>query len=243
VKYVAVGGVLTYEYEFLRGVSARIGLTENLYSGTTGTSLAVVGTSVRLGFGLGLTAGLPIGDSLRLAAVFDATSQPKMGVLLGPAIKSAYDSCLTGLSNCTFDFDQLFEQQNIVELQPGVAAAWAPLRSLGLTGNVSYSHSTIDNSNSGTVTQTGLSLGAAVDFDFGAVSRVPVGLQVTWSSLIPISGGGSSRFTDVGGGFFYTGRKDLSLGLQVVDRRFRVSPSTDVSWTTIVAMIGMRYYF
>jgi hypothetical protein len=241
VNYVAIGGVLNYEYEFLRGVSARIGLSESLYSGTTGTALAVVGTNVRLGLGLGLTAGLPIGDSIRVAAVIDATSAPRLGLLLGAALRSLADTCQAG--DCTFDLGQLFQQKNVIELQPGVAASWAPFRSLGLTGNLSYSYSSIETSGSGTLSSSGVSMGAAADFDFLAVSRVPVGLQLTWASQIPVSGEDNSRYTDVGGGLFYTGRKDLSLGLQLFVRRFKVVPEVEVSWTTVMAMIGLRYYW
>lgn len=243
VEYVAIGGVLSYEYEFLRGVSARIGLSESLYSGTTGAAMAAVGTNVRLGLGAGLTASLPIGDSIRVAAVIDATSAPKLGLLLGPALKSFADSCQSGLADCTFDFDQLFKQENVIEVQPGVAASWAPFKALGLTANLSYSWSSIETSGAGTVSASGVSMGAAADFDFLAVSRVPVGLQLTWASQIPVSGDDNSRYTDVGGGLFYTGRKDLSLGLQLFVRRFKVVPEVEMSWTTVMAMVGLRYYW
>jgi len=243
VSYAAVGGVLGYEYEILSGVSARIGLSETLYSGTTGAAAAVVGTNARLGLGLGLTAGLPLGDSVRVAAVFDATYAPRIGLLLGPAIKAAYDSCSTGVANCEFDVSKLFQQQNVLELVPGVAASWAPWRALGLTGNVSYSYASIDVAGSGTTSRSGVDLGAAVDLDLYMLWKVPVGLQVTWSSLIPVSGDAGSRYTDVGGGLFYTGRKDLSVGIQFVDRRFKVTPDVDVSWKTFVSLIGLRYYW
>jgi hypothetical protein len=52
-----------------------------------------------------------------------------------------------------------------------------------------------------------------------------------------------NRFTDLGGGLFYTGRRNLSLGIQFVDRRFRVAPDVDVSWSTFIAQIGLRYYW
>jgi len=243
VTYAAIGGALGYELEVLRGVSARVKLSETLYSGTTGAAAAVVGTNARIGLGVGLTAGITLGDSARVAAVFDASYAPRMGLLLGPAVKSAYESCSAGASDCQFDFGQLFEQENVLQLEPGVAASWAPLRSIGVTGNLTWAHASIDTKSSGTLNQDGVSVGAAVDFDFKAVSSVPVGLQVTWNSLIPISGGADSRFTDLGGGLFYTGRKDLSLGLQVINRRFRVDPAVDVSWSTFLATIGLRYYW
>jgi hypothetical protein len=243
VSYAAIGGVLAYEYAFLPGVSARVGFSETLYSGTTGAAVAVVGTNIRVGLGAGLTAGMKLGDSVRLAAVADATYAPRIGLLLGNALRSAYESCSTGVANCQVDFGQLLNQQNVLVVQPGVAAAWAPLRSLGVSGNLSYVYSSVQGTSTEPSEGNAVSVGAAVDFDFAQVSRVPLGLQLTWSSRIPVSSGGTNRFTDVGGGLFYTGRKDLSLGLQIIDRRFRLAPTVDVSWTTLLAFIGMRYYF
>ena len=244
VSYAVVGGVIGYEYAFLRDFAARLVLSETLYSGTTGTSAAVVGTNARLGGDLGLTGGLTFGNSLRVSVVFDANYAPRIGLLLGPAIKSAFDSCSTGITDCRFDFGKLFEQQNILTLTPGVAAAWAPLNALGVTANVSYSYLSIDTVGSGVVSQGAMSLGAAVDFDLRNVCEVPVGVQAAWNTQLRLSGADTSfSFTDLGGGLFYTGRKELSLGLQALNRRFRVVPGVDVSWSTILALIGLRYYW
>jgi hypothetical protein len=242
VSYAAIGGILGFEAAFLDHFSARVVLSETLYSGITGTAAAVVGTNARLGGDFGFTASLPIGQSVRLAGIFDVSYAPQMGLLLGPAIKSAFDSCSTGIRDCRFDFSKLFEQKNVLTIEPGVAASWAPLTSLGVTGNLTYAHSSLSNSNSGAVTSDAMSLGVATDFDFHAISSVPVGLQVSWNSRFPFAGGGDG-FTDLGLGFFYTGRKNLSLGLQVIDRRFRVVPDVDASWTTFIALIGLRYYW
>jgi hypothetical protein len=243
VSYAAIGGALGYEHALASWLSARLRFTETLYTGTTGAAVAVVGSNARLGLGAGLTAGLPLGETARIAAIFDAGYAPRVGLLLGPALKDAYQRCSTGLSNCEFDFSKLFEQKNVLRLEPGVAVSWAPHRSLGLTGNLSYASDSIDSSGSGTVTEGGVSVGGAADFDFNAISPVAVGVQATWNSMIPLSGGTDQRFTDVGGGLFYTGRKDLSLGLQFVVRRFRVAPTVDVSWSTVVATTGLRYYW
>lgn len=244
VEYVAVGGILSFEYAFLRDVSARVGISQTIYSGTTGASAAVVGSNARLGGNVGLTAGLPIGQSVRLAAVFDVSYAPRLGLVLGPAIQSTFDSCATGVANCKFDFDNLFQQKNVLTVQPGIAAAWAPMRALGLTGNISYVYNSTTASNQDTLNQGGVSFSATVDFDFMGISSVPVGLQINWSTLAAFSGGDTGiGYTDIGGGIFYTGRRNLSLGMQVVDRRFRVSPDVDVSWKNVVGFIGLRYYW
>lgn len=71
-----------------------------------------------------------------------------------------------------------------------MAAGWAPLRGLGLTGNLGY----------------------------------------LWANQ-----GGTS--------LFYTGRKDLALGVQVIARQFAVTPDVKVSWNTQLSEIGPRYYW
>jgi hypothetical protein len=244
VDYVAVGGVLGFEYSFLSGVSARVGVSQTIYSGTTGASAAVVGSNVRVGGTAGLTAGIPIGRSARVAAVFDVTYAPRLGLVLGPAIESTFARCSQGAASCQFNFDELFQQRNVLQLQPGIAGAWAPARALGITANASYVYTSIAVKDQETLGQGGISLGAAVDFDFMGVSKVPLGLQLLWSSLFPFSDSDlATGYTDVGGGVFYTGRRELALGLQVINRRFRVSPDVDVSWSNVLALIGLRYYW
>jgi hypothetical protein len=242
VSYAVIGGIFGYEYAFLPGFSARLVLSETIYSGTTGAAAAVVGTNVRLGADFGLTGGLTIGDSLRVSAVFDAASAPRIGLLLGPAVKAAYDSCAMGLTECSFDFGKLFESENVLTLTPGVAAAWAPFAPLGVTGNVSYVNSRIDTEGSESGYDA-LSFGAAVDFDLHEISAIALGIQATWNSLVSIAGSDAFSFTDLGGGVFYTGVDNLSLGVQFVNRRFRVVPEVDVSWSTFVASLGLRYYW
>jgi hypothetical protein len=244
VSFAAVGGALGYEYAVFRGVGVRAFLNETIYSGTTGAAAAVVGTNARVGLGAGITAGMTLGEAIRVAGVLDVTYAPRFGLILGPAVAAAYDSCQSGLSNCQFDFDKLFEQENILEVVPGVAASWAPMRALGVSANVSYSHSSIDTSGSGTRSQDGMKIGAAVDFDFREISRAAVGLQLAYGSFVPFGGEeAGARYTDLGGGVFYTGRRNLALGPQFTVRRFRVAPQVDVSWQTVVAVVGLRYYW
>jgi hypothetical protein len=83
----------------------------------------------------------------------------------------------------------------------------------------------------------------AFDFDFKAISDVPIGLQAVFSWSAPISGTILDHVSDLGGGIFYTGRPHLALGLQIVSRRFKVRPGVDVSWSTYLATIGARYYW
>ncbi len=238
--YAGVGAVLGYEYAFTDNLSARVEASELIYSGITGRSAVVVGSRIQGGAGAGLTYSLPLGDSLRAGVRFDAQYTPNAGLTIGSAIKSVIDSC-NGPEGCNLDSAHAFELKNVLTLQPALAANWAPTPALGLTGNVAFIYAD-QKLNGETFTGRAVSLGAAVDFDFGAISRVPLGLQMQFSWTAP-SGEGLQHVTDLGGGIFYTGRKHLALGVQVVDRRFAVSPDVDVTWSTYLTTIGMRYYW
>ena len=61
--------------------------------------------------------------------------------------------------------------------------------------------------------------------------------------MVSIAGSDAFSFTDLGGGVLYTGIDNLSLGVQFVNRRFRVVPEVDVSWSTFLASLGLRYYW
>jgi hypothetical protein len=243
IDYGAIGGVLGFEYQFVPGFSARTALTETLYTGLSGAAAAAVGTNMRLGGGLGFTGGFPIGRSVRVAGVLDMRYVPRIGLVLGPAFRNLYETCSTGVLDCRFNFGDLIQDRNAFELEPGVAAAWAPMRALGVTGNLSYSFASVGGSQeSGAV--GGIAVGAAVDYDFMAISPVPIALQASFTTLIPVTGHDVTwGYSDFGGAIFYTGRKELSVGLQVVDRRFRVAPDVDVSWFNIIALVGLRYYW
>ncbi|MGC3999967.1 MAG: hypothetical protein QM767_22010 [Anaeromyxobacter sp.] len=239
-EYAGVGANLGYEYAFTDWLSARVHLTELIYSGITGKSAVVVGSNLTGGLGVGVTASMPLGETLRVGVLVDAASQPNLGLTIGSAIKAVVDSCESP-EGCNVDSASAFEKANAVTIQPALAASWAPTRALGVTANVAYQHVS-QKVNDETFTGQALQTSAAVDFDFHAISSVPVGLQAQFSWTAP-SGDGLQHVTDAGVGIFYTGKQDLALGLQVIARRFAVTPDVDVTWSTYLADIGLRYYW
>ncbi|BDG05635.1 hypothetical protein [Anaeromyxobacter oryzae] len=241
--YAGVGGVLAYEYAFFHYFSARFTLTEIIYSGITGKSALVIGTTAQVGASLGLTASMPLGDSLRLAFLVDAGSTPNLSLTIGTGIADIVNRCkASGGQGCTVNTGELFGSTNVATVQPAVSVSWAPFSSLGITGNAGYVRATQTKTGS-TFDGQAMFLGGAADFDFRAISSVPIGLmaQINWTA--PFSGTGLQHVTDVGGGIFYTGRKDLAAGIQVIGRRFAVTPDVNVSFSTYVTTLGLRYYW
>jgi len=239
-EYAAAGGFLAYEYAFLDYFSARAHLSETIFSGINGGSALAVGTQVQIGFGFGATASLPIGDTLRVGFLLDYDTVPRLGLTVAAGLRSIADSCQQP-SGCVIDTSKIFGSTNVHTLSPALAASWAPLRGLGLTANVAYQH--VTSSGDTTVEGDVFYVGGAVDYDFGDISSVPVGLQVQAAWTAPFSGSGISHVTDFGGGIWYTGRKDLAAGVQLVSRRFAVTPNVDVTWKTFIATMGLRYFW
>jgi len=238
-QYAGIGAVLGYEYAFLDYFSARVSITELIYSGITGRSAVVVGSRLQGGATAGVTFSMPIGDQLRAGVLFDAGYTPDAGLTIGTAIKSVVDSCEAGA--CDVTPGNAFELKNVATLKPALAVSWAPHPALGVTGNVAYSWAS-QTINGKTNTGQAFTAGLALDYDFRAISPVPVGLQAQFSWAAP-SGSTFQHVTDLGGGIFYTGRKNLALGLQLVARRFAVTPDVNVTWSTYIANIGLRYYW
>jgi hypothetical protein len=239
--YAGVGAIVAFEYAFLRYFSARLTVNEIVYSGINGSSAIVVGTSVQGGGALGVTASMPVGESLRLGVLFDAGIAPGLALTIGSGLRSIIANCKQG--NCNLDdANNIFAMNNALTIQPALAVNWAPWRALGITGNVAYVHVSQDRNN-GTFNGDAVSVATAADLDFLPIASTPVGLQLVFSYTAPISGTGLQHVTDLGGGIFYTGRPHLALGLQLVSRRFAVQPTVDVSWSTVISTVGMRYYW
>jgi hypothetical protein len=239
-EYAGIGGILAYEYGFMDYFSVRARLTDTIFSGINGKSALAVGTEVQFAFGVGATASVPIGDTLRLGVLFDFFTNPALGLTVATGLQSVANTC-SEPSGCHLDLSQIFGTTTVKTLQPAVAASWAPIRQLGLTANVAYQHL----SSSGATDQSGdtVVIGGAADWDFATMSSVPIGLQLQASWLVPFSSNGLQHVTDFGGGIFYTARKDVAAGAQFIVRRFAVAPNTAITTSTYLSTIGLRYFW
>ena len=238
--YAGVGAILGYEYAFLDHFSVRFSIEELVYSGINGSSALVIGTALSTGATLGFTASLPIGDSIKVGLLLDGAIGPGLALTIGSGISSIIKSCQQG--NCVVGEGGVFGKNNSYSIQPALAMNWAPWRPFGITANVSYAFVTQDQ-NAGSFSGQSFGLGVALDFDFYAISSVPIGLQGIFAWNAPTNGIVLQHVSDLGGGIFYTGRPHLALGLQLVNRRFKVQPTVNVSWSTWLATIGLRYYW
>jgi hypothetical protein len=239
LEYAGIGGVLAYEYAFLEHFSARAILDNIIFSGIDGKSVLSVGTEAQFGFGVGGTASWQLGETLRLGALLDVTNAPNLALTVGAGLRDLADRC-QNTAVCEVDTGELFGSTSVTTVQPAVAASWAPTHALGVTANVAYQNITSDSDE---VDGNTLRLGLATDYDLGAVSSLPVGLLLQFAWTAPFDAEGLQHITDLGGGIFYTGRKDLSAGVQIIARRYAVAENVDTSWETFLVAMGLRYFW
>jgi hypothetical protein len=239
--YALFGATLDYELAFLRYFSARLALAPDVFSGINGSSAIAVGSRLQVQVSTGLTASIPLGDAVRVGFLLDAGFGPNVGLSIGQGIRSVIDSCRQP-SGCDIDTGQVFSITHVFTLQPAAAVSWAPLPSLGLTASLAYLYATDTTSGSSFNGQAVVS-GFAADFDFGRISSVPIGIQAQFRWTAPFSGTQLQHVTDLGGGVFYTGRRELAVGLQLIFRRAAVTGDVDISWSNFLTTIGLRYYW
>jgi hypothetical protein len=242
MEYAGVGGYASYEHAFLEHFSARLWMSDLVFSGTSGRSIVVIGTEVAAGFGAGATASLKLSDALRLGLLVDVSFTPNLALTIGEALGDVIDSC-SAPAGCDVDSGTAISIQKATTVQPSVALAWAPFAPLGITANVAYVHLEPNDTDSSSAAD-GMQLSSAVDFDLGPAVGVPLGLQAAVAWTFPTGSSESlQHLTDVGLGFYYTGRPDLAVGLQLLARRFQIVEAARTDWSAYLLTIGLRYYF
>ena len=223
-----------YDYRFLEWLSAGLTVITSLYSGIDGPSVISIGAQVGIGAGLNVKAGHRFGP-IETAIGLEVSNEPSYGVLVAAAlIKAVHDGVI--------DAGVALQTTHTRNINPFAAASWAPLPALGLTLNLGYIHKQLRLSGGDIVTdQDGIQFAGALDFDFGRISSVPIGLLFAYRLNSGIGDTGISKIEDVTGGIFYTAKREISLGLEVGWRSFTIRPPLDSTMT--VAQLGLQYYW
>lgn len=239
--YAGVGAQLGYEYAFGSHFSARLLVDESMYSGIDGPSVLTVGTKFQAGGSLGVTAAFRPLESLQVGVLLDAGTTPGLALTIGLGIRGLIERCEAG--DCTVgDTDKFVGLNNVAFVKPALAAAWTPWKPLGITANVAWQYAS-QKRNDGDFTGSATTFAAAADLDLRHVWNVPIGLQFAGSYTTAFPGTDITGVAQLGGGIFYTGRENLSLGLQAVARRFKIQPGLDLTWGGNLATIGLRYFW
>jgi hypothetical protein len=224
----------------LEYLSARVGVATNAYLGTGNGAVLTVGSAARVTADIGVKGSLPVGEHFRFSAAFDLTYGPVYSILIAQGVVDIINACRADPANCSVDPRSFLQQQDTITYIAGLSGAWAPLPYLGVIANLQFLAPT--KTGKASVSQNGLTVAGMVDFDAKPLlAWLPLGMNFTYSITSPIGGNGVTTTQDWGVGLYYTGRRDMALGLEL-DWKFNRLESSQVGESTL-AWINFRYYW
>ena len=204
----------------------------NVLSGADPDAALTFGANVGLEYALGTTVRVFRARWLQAAVSLDVDRNH--GYRFSPS-----DAIVASLQAGRIDANTLLTRSTETDLLLMGQVAVAPTAAFGawLAGGYAraWTSSEGQTSNEGLY---GAGLGASLDF--APLAQVPVGLVAAylWQKS---STGGASATHNVSAGVFYTGRRNLALGLEA--GYMLQSPVADVDLSVVTAQIRLRYYW
>jgi hypothetical protein len=216
-------------------LAVRVGAAGLAYSGINKLAALNLGAT----FGYSLVAGAVAGwrwGRLRIAASVDVEYDKEYNFNIQSAIN---DSLQTGRVNAS----TLLTDTGTYAIAPGAQIAYGLHPALGAFGHARcmIARAIADGTAQGT---TDLELGGGLSVDLKPVTRVPLGFLAVYNVRLAFptaAGAVTTANHQLGGGVFYTGRADLSLGAEV--RASLLSPTGEESLTVIEGVFGLRYFW
>jgi len=210
--------------------------------GTSAAALLVEGLSALYGWGFGGSARLVTKPSWRLAATADVRSNNlfKMSPI------GFVRELVTGVSNGDSTLvqageDSLLVSGNNIRLLGGLRGVYTPTPSLGFQGF--FEAGMGDRFTGDTSKKTAINGGAGVSFDLNPLKGIPLGFLGSYrGEKISERGDDAGTANTVGLGFFYTGRRYFSVGLENCWARIR-QPGSSRKFDGYTARFVLSYDF
>jgi len=148
---------------------------------------------------------------------------------------SPVDALRNSLAQGSLTSSGLLSKSNTTDLAPGLSLALSPYKVIGLMSSLRYVWEHVD----GGSTDHLLDWGVALSLDLNPVLSVPIGLQGVYE-LVKTYGGSNDLQHYGGGGLWYTGRKDLALGVEAVATKSKANGNDQL---LIQGQFRLRYYW
>jgi hypothetical protein len=238
--YTGLGLGMLLNVKILEYLSARASFITTAYLGTGSGAIFTIGTSARFTGDVGLKGSLPVGENFRFAATLDASYGPVYALLLAEGISNIIEQCQATPLDCPIDSSGSLQQTDTVTWTAGLSGAWAPTKYLGVVLNTQFIAPTKTGSTS--MAQNGFKFAAMADFDaLPLVKWLPLGASVAYELTTGVGGNKVPTAQQTGFGFYYTGRKDVALGLEI-DWQWATLETQQTSTSTL-AWLNLRYYW
>ena len=226
-------GSLGQGFNFQLGIqdswAIRLAASGMVLSGINAESALTFGATIGYSLSTGATYSFLLGG-VRLAGALDLEYSPHYTV-------SPLVALVNALVNNTIDTSTLFTSQDTIRLRPALLAAMGLGPALGLRAVVDYVHESVSGTQASS--NGAIGLGAALDFDFHALTPVPLGLLAGYKLSMPTAGVVGHQLSF---GLFYTGRSNLGLGLETV-MQLPAAPAGTSDFLILLVGINLRYYW
>src|SRR4029453_1302865 len=201
-KIIAYSQAFSGQWGIFDWWALRVRATGLVHTRGSGPPAAGVGLNGVVRAGAGTTFAIRPLPTLQLGLLFDVSVGPSVGLDILQAIRSsiAGDSVVVPVVSTSS-----------TTLTPALSAAWTITRGLGFVANVSYTHNSV-SADAASVGADTLALGGGLDLALRELGTIPLGLTLSYQAGYSI---GDERFRRyrLAGGFFYTRRENLTLGL------------------------------
>jgi hypothetical protein len=228
----ALFSAFEFQYAVQPWLAVRVGGNGTLFAATSPESVVAIGASTGYEGALGATIGTNVGERFRVAALLDyAYGRHDFLDVIGGVGRSIASGQLAG------NFIQTSTGPTVI---PAVSAAWALHEAVGLVGSVQLRHEMEE----GPLVDNGNNLllpGVLLDLDLVPLLRFPLGVLVGYRLTQPIGDASELRSHALDTGLFYTGNRNLDLGLQLALRRFPARAEAD--FDAALGMFVMRYFW
>ncbi len=214
--------------------AVHVQLGGTVQSGIDADSALIRGAEVGYVVGAGAIFSWKLGR-VRLGAGFDFNYSPFYGLSPLTALQA---SAAAGKVDTT----TLFTSADNLNLRPSLLMAIGLHRALGLRLTIDYDHLF---SGSALPDTDELNFGGLMDIDLHQVSKAPVGILLGYKIGVIVSGavaGDNGIEHALTAGIFYTGRRNLALGLEAL-LFFPRFETNQTDYLRVSATFDLRYYW
>jgi hypothetical protein len=212
----------------------RAGIGGSVFGALNAEAALALGATVRYAPSFGVAASVPFGDRLRAGVSLDYAFSNRTNLnIVRPIADSIEAERLITKSLIVDDRVSIFV--------PGVNAALALGRAVGVVASAQYRREEGGDDLPGLSPKNAIGGGLAIDVDLAAVTPAPVGLLLAYRLTEPLGEEDVVRTQELDFGVYYTGRPELELGIELGLRRFPLIE--DVPADAALSALVLRYHW
>ena len=230
-KILAYSQVFAGQWGIADFWALRLRLLGSIYSGTNTPGLVGVGVNGLVRGSFGTTFGFNLADRLRLGLVVDVVWGPSVAISILDTIRQSVSSGRV---------DTLVENSYATTVTPTLSLAWTFARGWGALFNATYANGVVEVNQGSSDADMAL-FQAAVELDLRELGSIPLGIGAEYSAGYSLGRARFRRYV-AGLGFFYTGRRGLTLGLDLAYRRAPLG-TQEVFVSSFTGVFSLRYTF